>query len=285
MAPDLFVAVSSMIFSRSINRRVFKRLLIPIAFTALDHSPLLCEGLAKGGQMQNRYAGDIGDYVKLALIRAIASDLSLGVAWYLFPDENHNSDGRHVSYLDQPERWRHLDPDLFDTLKATVREQRTVAALEASGALPGALYSREPITTDAIPAGERCDFRHQWFGRTTDQLRGCDLVFADPDNGLVDDHPRRRRDRKFGKQLPISEALSLAHGRQAVIYHHNTRYPGRHDLEVEWWRSQLGDGTIAVRANAYSCRTFFIVNPSEAVKDRTAQFCERWSGHRVRLTA
>jgi hypothetical protein len=40
--------------------------------------------------MQNRYVEDIGDYVKLAILRALSSRPSvrrLGVAWWLFPDE------------------------------------------------------------------------------------------------------------------------------------------------------------------------------------------------------
>ena len=49
--------------------------------------------------MQDRYAGDVDDYVKLALLRALAPGRKLGVAWYLYPDEDHNADGRHVSYI------------------------------------------------------------------------------------------------------------------------------------------------------------------------------------------
>lgn len=70
--------------------------------------------------MQNRYTGDIGDYVKLAILRALSPGYRLGVAWWLYPDENHNQDGRHTGYLNHPESWRHLDPDLFDTLHQIV---------------------------------------------------------------------------------------------------------------------------------------------------------------------
>ena len=59
--------------------------------------------------MQDRYTGDIGDYVKCGLLRALAGGRNLGVAWYLFPDEDHNSDGRHIDYLGQPDLWRAHD--------------------------------------------------------------------------------------------------------------------------------------------------------------------------------
>ena len=44
--------------------------------------------------MQNRYVGDIGDFGKLGLLRALSSKgLSIGVNWYLTTDESHNGDG------------------------------------------------------------------------------------------------------------------------------------------------------------------------------------------------
>ncbi len=64
--------------------------------------------------MQNKYVGDIGDFVKLSMLRALAPGHKLGVAWWLFPDENHNNDGRHIDYLRHPARWRAFDPKLFD---------------------------------------------------------------------------------------------------------------------------------------------------------------------------
>ncbi len=234
-------------------------------------------------QVQNRYAGDIGDYVKLALLRAITPGLSLGVAWYLFPDESHNGDGRHTDYLDQAGKWRDLDPELFDALSNTVRTYRSVRALETTGTLAGARFSGKPIWTRDAQAKERSDARKRWFDQTVESLNGCDIIFADPDNGLIDDGLHRRREQKFGKQLPINEALELANGRQAIIYHHNTRFPGGHDLEVSYWQRQLGPATIAVRATAYSCRTFFILNPTQVTRDRAMRFAEHWSRHKVRF--
>jgi len=231
--------------------------------------------------MQNRYAGDIGDYVKLALLRALSPGLSLGVAWYLFPDESHNGDGRHIDYLDQPGKWRNLDPELFDALSGAVREARSVESLEEASVLPGARFVRTPVILEDQLARDRCAARARWFGQTMALLKDCDMIFADPDNGLIDDNLHRRRHRKFGKQLPVMEALEMAKGRQAVIYHHNTRFPGGHALEVRTWQDRLGPGTIAVRANAYSCRTFFILNPTKATYQRTDRFVQRWSGHKV----
>ena len=232
--------------------------------------------------MQNRYAGDIGDYVKLALLRAVAAGQKLGVAWYLYPDEGHNSDGRHTAYLGKSEIWRHLDPELFDRLQRLVPRTRSVAALEELGVLQ-ATFSRELLEHGHRAASVRSAARAEWFGRTLSALSGCEIVFADPDNGLTDDRPERRAQPRFGKHMPISEARELAKGRCAVIYHHNSRFRGGHDAEVEHWRRQLGSGTVAIRASAFSCRTFFVMNPPQAVQSRMEAFAERWSGAKVRL--
>jgi hypothetical protein len=232
--------------------------------------------------MQNRYAGDVGDYVKLALLRALSPGLKLGVAWYLYADEGHNLDGKHISYLNRPGEWRFLDPDLFDRLKEVANGARSVAALEQAGVL-NAVFAAEPLNMGELPHSARAGVRQQWFSRVLETLQGCDLVFADPDNGLTDDNPARRNKAKFGKQMPLEEALALTAGRSAVIYHHNSRFKGGHDLEVDHWRERFGGNAIAVRANAYSCRTFFILNPTSQLRERAEIFCGRWSGHKVRL--
>lgn len=232
--------------------------------------------------MQNRYAGDIGDYIKLSLLRHLSVDRRLGIAWYLYSNEGHNADGRHVSYLSDPRKWRHLDPTLFDSLAKVVGGTRTVAQLQSTGAIEAAEVCSKNILVD-VKASERSFARSEWFNDNLYALSGCDLVFADPDNGIIDDGEHRRRQKTFGKQMPLSEVLAIAEGRSAVIYHHNTRFKGGHDREVDHWLAQLGANVIAVRANAYSCRTFFIVNPDNALVQRAMEFCERWSDHKVRL--
>ena len=67
--------------------------------------------------MQNKYAGDIGDFGKFGLLRYLlkGTDLSLAVNWYLFPDENNN-DGKHTHYL-KKDKFEQFDSDLFHPLK------------------------------------------------------------------------------------------------------------------------------------------------------------------------
>ena len=232
--------------------------------------------------MQNRYSGDIGDYIKLGLLRHLSAGRNLGVAWYLYPDEGHNSDGRHISYLSDSEKWRHLDSKLFDALQKVVGGKRTVARLLQTGAIEPAEQCKNPVMFNG-EARRRSQARENWFRHNLRVLRNCDLIFADPDNGIIDDGEHRRRHRTFGKQMPLSEVLAISEGRSAVIYHHNTRFKGGHDMEVGHWLAQLGPEAMAVRANAYSCRTFFIINPDKDLSERVKDFCNRWSDHKVWL--
>lgn len=231
--------------------------------------------------MQDRYAGDIGDFVKLGLLRAISPGRKLGIAWYRYPDEDHNRDGRHISYLEQAGRYEHFDPFLFCHLRSTVADTRSIVSLLPM--LEGAVSVDERLDLSSLPASQRRDWRKGWFGRVTEHLADCDLVFADPDNGLVDDDDSRKGKANFGKQMPLAEAKALASGRCAVIYHHNTRRPGGHDLEVDYWQREFGFPSLAVRANAYSPRTFFILNPDAEMEDRARAFCHHWRDLRVRL--
>ena len=231
--------------------------------------------------MQDRYAGDVGDFVKLGLLRALSPGRQLGVAWYRYPDESHNGDGRHITYLDQPQRYEHLDSALFSHLRSITRDARSINSLLP--ALEGAISSDESVDVSMISPRKRRTWRTAWFNRVMERLSPCDLVFADPDNGIIDDADWRKGRTKFGKQMPIAEVQELAKGRCAIIYHHNTRRRGGHDAEVDHWLGEFGVPGLAVRATAYSPRTFFVLNPTEEIEIRIEEFCRKWAGLKVRL--
>ncbi|SMP28202.1 hypothetical protein [Shimia sagamensis] len=231
--------------------------------------------------MQDRYAGDIGDFIKLGLLRALSPERKLGVVWYRFPDEIHNGDGRHIGYLDQADRYAVLDPPLFNHLKTVVATERSITSLLP--VVDGAVSFDESTDQSHLHHGLRRQGRSDWMSRALLAATDCDLVFADPDNGIVDDDDRRKGRAKFGKHIPLSEVRALADGRCAVIYHHNTRRKGGHGAEVDHWLAEIQSPALAVRAKAYSPRTFFIINPDDEAKKRTEEFCERWRCLQVHL--
>jgi hypothetical protein len=95
--------------------------------------------------LQNKYAGDVGDFGKLGLLRQISDfGLSIGVNWYLMPDDGNN-DGKHIAYLHAP-RFLGCDDELHQSLHDIVQNQkRCVRSIEAAALLPGALYYNQPL--------------------------------------------------------------------------------------------------------------------------------------------
>ncbi len=129
--------------------------------------------------MQNKYVGDIGDFGKYGLLRALcgvrASDggkeLSLGIVWYFVKDKG-------VSYLDNPDGLRSCDRDLCDALSRIVKGQRrSVASIRVSRIFPdGTVFFAEEVPT-------RLQDREEWLQQALRETAKCNLVFLDPDNG------------------------------------------------------------------------------------------------------
>lgn len=235
--------------------------------------------------MQDRYVGDIGDYFKYGLLRALSPSRRLGVAWYLYPDEGHNRDGKHVSYLKKPLIWRKYDPELFDVLKNLVEvKNRSVASVQKSGILGSVLFSDNILEVGSkFNYAQRVAWRRAWVNQTLKDLKTCDLVFADPDNGLCEDEKYKFGTIKKWKSLPLCEGLSLSQGRPAILFHHNTRFSGGHKSENRYWCERLGKGTLALNWRAFGSRTFFLVNFDRVLQNRVKVFANSW-GPKVDLT-
>lgn len=74
----------------------------------------------------------------------------------------------------------------------------------------------------------------------------------------------------------VSEAMRLAEGRSAVVYHHNARLKGGHINEILCWKNHLPKGTMAYFWRRVSNRTFFIINPDDEIRRRLHEFENRW---------
>jgi hypothetical protein len=232
--------------------------------------------------MQNLYVGDIGDYVKFGILRALLPGYRLGVAWWLFPDENHNKDRGHIGYLNRPEVWRHFDPQLFDALDGIVLTgQRDVQALQRANILQGAIFASDLIPVDG-PIVHRKQAWVEWFGNVQRVLEETNLVFVDPDNGLEPDRHNHGA-AKSGKSVLISELRALARsGRCLIVYHHHTRRKGGHPSEIEHLPDRLrkcGFQTVdALRARPISPRVFFLLDAPTDIRRRAEQIATDWKG-------
>lgn len=241
--------------------------------------------------MQDKYTGDIGDYVKYALLRLIrkVEGGRLGVAWYLYPDEP-NGHGGHLEYLDRPRDWERLDKELYWKLKAIieravrVREARRVASIEYDSGILGdntKFFSKRLIPPQSIAKNtvanylRREEWRREWFVDLQRKLVDCNVVFLDPDNGLYETEKFRYGTIKHWKRIPLSEVKALAKsGRTVVVYHHHTFFKGGNIHEINHWFKKFGVNVIAVRSAAWSPRSFFIVNPSIRLVKKIAEFVD-----------
>lgn len=169
--------------------------------------------------MKDQYVGDINDYRKYALLRALSSDgvNRIGVCWMMTPSDG-GVDGGKLAYLQQPERHRHVDPELFEILAdaASAPDRRRLATIEGSGAIPAAIYHNDLLPDEV--AG-----RHAFMGRCANAFRDVELIFFDPDNGLeVSSLPKGRKN--SSKYLYLDEVAAFyASGKSLLIYQHFPR--------------------------------------------------------------
>lgn len=249
--------------------------------SATDAEPL---GRRAGGPcntevVQDRYAGDLGDFLKLGLLRWLAAPpvgeapLALGVVWYLADDEAHNEDGKHIAYLEPGHRTathlRSLDTDLYDRLaRAFGSGRRSVEQLEASGVLPSGTCTHDGrLTFAGLRSSDRVgrlERRREWLRSALDRTGAADLVFLDPDNGVRPaDHPVPRTRNKAEKHAYLDEVAAFAErGQSVVAYHHADRSAPVHEQArrrlAQMEKALPATPLAAVRASRGTTRLFLV---------------------------
>jgi hypothetical protein len=244
--------------------------------------------------MQDRYAGDVGDFLKLGLLRSVASHLGntvrLGICWYLTPDESHNNDGRHISYLKSTSSHatslRDCDSRLYDGLRRLIISgNRTVVRLRRSASLPqGTLvYDR------MLSPGLTSDSREEWHRNALAYLSKANLVFLDPDNGLAD-APSARLAHKYVLSHEVRDYFLS--GKIVIMYHHADRSAGGANVQVQRLAHHLQEITGSLPVGALigrrgSCRYFLVLAPDDdrcRVAAALGDHAKRWYPHvEVRL--
>ena len=128
--------------------------------------------------MQERYLGDVHDYIKFALLRHLREKLKvrIGVNWYLTGPENNN-DGGQRGFL-KKSAWKSLDETLLEKLRPfEVQEYRTFENFERDRILPeDTLYFETKVSTIVG--------RPTWHNQAISKLSQAQLIFLDQDNGF-----------------------------------------------------------------------------------------------------
>ena len=240
--------------------------------------------------MQNRYAGDVGDFGKFSLLRSLFTEpeYCLGVVWYQYPDEAHNGDGRHIDYLENPE-YKQCDQKLVQGLSQVVTGERSISHLEKLNLLPSnTVYYSSTLDFHTIYTTQRnADItarrnqRNKWLDNAVEATVKCNAVFLDPDNGLEIQTIPNIHQMYSGKYAYYSEVKSLLNNKKAcVIYHHLNRN-NSHEAQIKFRAKELKEkisipGTVfALRFRPYSPRAFFIYstnNETEVIRQKINQF-------------
>ena len=185
--------------------------------------------------MQNSYVGDIGDFGKYALLRAVCGfpetadtspQLRLGVVWYLHLDETNKRDGNYTGYLTETkarhEAFRACAPDIYDSLRRlVVANNRNIIGIQGSGILPEntAYYDRILSYAVGTHRAKRQTVRTNWLNGALQSTEEADVVFVDPDNGISETvDPLRKNGPKFAFMDDLLRFVDR--GQSLVIYHH-----------------------------------------------------------------
>lgn len=187
--------------------------------------------------MKEQYVGDINDYRKYALLRALAGngEVNIGVCWMLTPSDGR-ADGNRLGYLRKP-AFREFDPPQFDLL-ATVMDapdQKRLVLIEESGIILGATYHNAVLPT---PVAER----EGYFDDALAALGSCHLIFYDPDNGM--DVPSKRKGGAGSNRYVFRDELANTYAAEhsMLIYQH---FPTRNMVasSIGWERNSSNFAT------------------------------------------
>ena len=171
--------------------------------------------------MKNQYVGDIGDFGKYSMLRAfIDAGIKVGVNWYLTEDDGSN-DGKFTDYLNKGVMRRYC-PEVFDALKSIAKNKdKSVFDIEKSGILPGTVFYSEILKPEGTP-NDREQERSSWFQESMYELKDTELIFMDPDNGLLESDDAT----KLGGEkyiLPSEVESYFLDGHNIVYYCHKGR--------------------------------------------------------------
>lgn len=226
--------------------------------------------------MKHQYVGDINDYRKYALLRALSAGGAnrIGVCWMLTPSDD-SSDGGKLSYLQQPDRFRHFDPELFDILTraAADPDRRRLQTIEDSGAVPNAVYYNDLLQ-------QTVDERAAYMAECGVKFTDADLVFFDPDNGI--DVPSTRLRLKSALKYVFLEEITAFYGdaKSVLIYQHfpqmKARKPFLADMDARLHRA-FPDAALFAFTTAHVV-FLLLIHPESPARLAIAamEACERW---------
>ena len=207
--------------------------------------------------MQDRYAGDVGDFGKIGLLKCLQKHgFTIGVNWYrVRPLDNEmnndgsfkQDDGKHLI----SEKIKECDASLADKLTDIAKNDRSVESIQNADLIPEAIYYDEYLTVDG---------REEWNKKAKSILAEADLVFLDPDNGLLVKSVGKRSAKSIKYAFYEEVKGYIESGKSVLIYNHRSRKSENEYFdEIE----KLLEDSLRVSRNTIQTITF----PKGSVRD------------------
>ena len=170
--------------------------------------------------------------------------------WYLTMHADPNKP--LVGYLSNPDAYRPCDGALFDTLRRLQNakgDALTLQGIERGNDLPdNTVFYAAPLSTTAVERTARRAVRQQWFDDGCALTQACDLIFLDPDTGLLP--TGRKAENADGEEYAtIDEVISLCRRGQSVVCV-QFGAPGNFEREPVIARQRLAALSAALTAQA-----------------------------------
>ena len=213
--------------------------------------------------MQDRYAGDIGDFGKFSLLKELSRQgFSIGINWYRTEtlDSEKKPDGRvkqnDGGYTEIPEKLKACDISLAETL-STIAESNdcSIDKLEEAQLLPNAVYYNERVSVDG-----REDWHRQALAFFANNH--SDLVFLDPDNGMLVPSVKKHQPRSVKYAFYEEVQNYIEQGQSVLVYSQRSRKQEIqyfHEIESRL-RETIRDSEIyEITFPRYSVRDYFAI--------------------------
>ena len=142
--------------------------------------------------MQDRYAGDVGDFGKIGLLKCLQTH-------YLIP-----------------EKISECDPGLAEKLTRIARGDRSIKAIQDKALIPDAVYYDNYLSVDG---------RSEWHKRAVELFADRNLIFMDPDNGMLVKSVGKRSARSVKYAFYEEVKDYFDRGKSVLIYNHRCRKP------------------------------------------------------------
>ena len=165
--------------------------------------------------MKDQYFGDLYDYIKYALLRRLSNEgeIAVGLCWML-TDADGSNDGHRIGYVDEYEKWRSLDPAVFDCLTGAIdRGERDTRIIEKSGLMPNTRF--HPYTLTRNP-----DTRQAFMDGFLKRTKRRPLLCFDPDNGVASKDPKPGNTASPKHLLMREVVQAYKEGHSLLIFQH-----------------------------------------------------------------